>query len=150
MAIGHLERFVADWARGHLTDDRRVAAPWGQRVVIVGSGPGGLTAAGELARRGHDVTVFEARHTPVGVLTYGIPEFRLPNEVVADDVRRLELLGVRFECNVVIGRPYALAELRESFQAVFVSVGAGRTVFLGVPGEGLKGVYSANEYLSPA
>lgn len=148
VAIGHLERFVADWSRGHGRAEPTVAPPTGRRVAVVGAGPGGLTAAGELARRGHDVTVYEALHRPGGVLVYGIPEFRLPNEIVDDEVRRLEELGVRIECNVVIGRTYTLDELREGFDAVFVSVGAGLPVFLDIPGEGLKGVYSANEYLT--
>ncbi|HSJ91568.1 MAG TPA: NADPH-dependent glutamate synthase [Ilumatobacter sp.] len=148
VAIGHLERFVADWARGHLHDEVIVPEPTGRHVAVIGAGPGGLTAAGELARRGHDVTIYEALHLPGGVLTYGIPEFRLPNEIVQDEVRRLEALGVRIECNVVIGRTYTLDELRERFDAVFVSVGAGLPVFLNIPGEGLKGVYSANEYLT--
>lgn len=148
VAIGHLERFVADWARGRSGDEVATVEPSGRRVAVVGAGPGGLTAAGELARRGHAVTIYEALHAPGGVLTYGIPEFRLPNGIVEDEVRRLEELGVRIECNVVIGRTYTLDELRERFDAVFVSVGAGLPVFLGVPGEGLKGVYSANEYLT--
>lgn len=148
VAIGHLERFVADWARGHVRDEVVVPEPSGRRVAVVGAGPGGLTAAGELARRGHTVTVYEALHTAGGVLTYGIPEFRLPNEIVQDEVRRLESLGVRLECNVVIGRTFTLDDLRRRFDAVFVSVGAGLPVFLDIPGEGLKGVYSANEYLT--
>jgi glutamate synthase (NADPH/NADH) small chain len=149
VAIGHLERFVADWARARGRPAPTPApAPTGKRVAVVGSGPGGLTAAGELAALGHEVTVYEALHVPGGVLVYGIPEFRLPNEIVAQEVTRLEAAGVRFECNVVVGRTYTMAELRDSFDAVFVSVGAGLPVFLGVPGEGLKGVYSANEYLT--
>ncbi len=152
VAIGHLERFVADWAREH----RQPGSARGPRprpvrpgrVAIVGSGPGGLTAAGELAGLGHEVTIYEALHVPGGVLVYGIPEFRLPNEIVAHEVARLEDLGVRFECNAVIGRTYTLDELRGGFDAVFVAVGAGLPVFLDVPGEGLKGVYSANEYLT--
>lgn len=148
VAIGHLERFIADWARGHFDASTTVAPKTGRRVAIVGAGPGGLTAAGELARRGHEVTIYEALHLPGGVLSYGIPEFRLPNEIVQDEVRRLESLGVTIECNVVIGRTYTLDELRERFDAVFISVGAGLPVFLDVPGEGLKGVYSANEYLT--
>ena len=148
VAIGHLERFVADWARGHVHDDVTLPKPSGRRVAVIGAGPGGLTAAGELARRGHAVTVYEALHAPGGVLTYGIPEFRLPNEIVQDEVRRLEALGVRIECNVIVGRTYTLDELRRRFDAVFVSVGAGLPVFLDIPGEGLKGVYSANEYLT--
>jgi glutamate synthase (NADPH/NADH) small chain len=148
VAIGHLERFVADWANGHLADEPADTVATGKQVAVVGAGPGGLTAAGELARRGHAVTVYEALHEPGGVLTYGIPEFRLPNEIVQHEVRRLEDFGVVFECNVVIGRTYTLDELRDRFDAVFLSVGAGLPVFLGVPGEGLKGVYSANEYLT--
>jgi glutamate synthase (NADPH) small chain len=158
VAIGHLERFVADWARrrrevgtnhagpGLTTNPAR--SPSGRRVAVVGSGPGGLTAAGELAGLGHAVTVYEALHLAGGVLVYGIPEFRLPNDVVADEVARLEQLGVRFELNAVIGRTYTLDELRAGYDAVFLAVGAGLPVFLGIPGEGLKGVYSANEYLT--
>jgi glutamate synthase (NADPH/NADH) small chain len=148
VAIGHLERFVADWARGHLREEPLTVAPTGTCVAVIGAGPGGLTAAGELARRGHAVTIFEALHVPGGVLSYGIPEFRLPNEIVAHEVRRLEALGVNIECNVVIGRTHTLEDLRNRFDAVFISVGAGLPVFLGVPGEGLKGVYTANEYLT--
>jgi glutamate synthase (NADPH) small chain len=148
VAIGHLERFVADWARGHLQEDPVAVERSGKSVAVIGAGPGGLTAAGELARRGHDVTIFEALHAPGGVLSYGIPEFRLPNEIVEHEVHRLQALGVKFECNVVIGRTYTLDEVRKNFDAVFVSVGAGLPVFLGVSGEGLKGVYTANEYLT--
>jgi glutamate synthase (NADPH/NADH) small chain len=148
VAIGHLERFVADWARGHQREEPPMVARSGQSVVVVGAGPGGLTAAGELARRGHDVTIYEALHLPGGVLSYGIPEFRLPNEVVEHEVQRLEALGVHVECNVVIGRTYTLDDLRDRFDAVFISVGAGLPIFLGIPGEGLKGVYTANEYLT--
>ncbi len=148
VAVGHLERFVADWARDHAAGPAPVPSPTGRTVAIVGAGPGGLTAAGELAKRGHGVTVYEALHAPGGVLTYGIPEFRLPREIVEAEVARLERLGVRIECNVVVGKMYTLNELRETFDAVFLSVGAGLPVFLGVPGEGLKGVYSANEYLT--
>jgi glutamate synthase (NADPH/NADH) small chain len=148
VAIGHLERFVADWARSHVHDEPPPSERSGKRVAIVGSGPGGLTAAGELARRGHEVTIYEALHVPGGVLSYGIPEFRLPNEIVADEVHRLEALGVHIECNVVIGRTYTLDDLRGRFDAVFISVGAGLPIFLGIPGEGLKGVYTANEYLT--
>ena len=148
VAIGHLERFVADWASGR--GGLPVPSPdrTGRTVAIVGSGPGGLTAAGELAAMGHDVTVFEALHAPGGVLIYGIPEFRLPKEIVAREVARLERLGVQVECNVVVGRTYTLDELRRDFDAVFVSVGAGLPLFMGIPGEGYKGVYTANEYLT--
>ena len=148
VAIGHLERFIADWARGHVHEPPLTIERTGRRIAVIGAGPGGLTAAGELARHGHDVTIYEALHTPGGVLTYGIPEFRLPNDIVQHEVSRLEALGVHIECNVVIGRTYTLDELRKGFDAVFVSVGAGLPVFLDVPGEGLKGVYSANEYLT--
>jgi glutamate synthase (NADPH/NADH) small chain len=148
VAIGHLERFVADWARGHLYEEPPAAEPSGKNVAIVGSGPGGLTAAGELARRGHEVTIYEALHMPGGVLAYGIPEFRLPNEIVEREVHRLEALDVHIECNVVIGRTFTLDDLRKRFDAVFISVGAGLPLFLGIPGEGLKGVYTANEYLT--
>jgi glutamate synthase (NADPH) small chain len=148
VAIGHLERFVADWARGHLGDETPPTERSGLRVAIIGAGPGGLTAAGALARCGHDVTIYEALHLPGGVLSYGIPEFRLPNEIVDNEVRRLQALGVHIECNVVIGRTYTLDELRQNFDALFISVGAGLPMFLGIPGEGLKGVYTANEYLT--
>jgi glutamate synthase (NADPH) small chain len=149
VAIGHLERFVADWARGHGgAPPPPQPAPTGKRIAVIGSGPGGLTAAGELVKRGHEVTVYEAFHTPGGVLVYGIPEFRLPKDIVADEVQRLERLGVRIECNAVIGKTYGIDELRKAFDAVFIAVGAGLPVFMGIPGEGRKGVYSANEYLT--
>ena len=134
MAIGHLERFVADWARGQLHEEPPTLERSGKSVAIVGSGPGGLTAAGELARRGHEVTIYEALHLPGGVLSYGIPEFRLPNEIVEHEVHRLEALGVHIECNVVIGRTYARRP-RDRFDALFISVGAGLPIFLGIPGK---------------
>jgi len=147
VGIGYLERYVADWAQrnGHLPEK---APATGKRIAIVGSGPAGLTAAGELARLGHDVTVYEALHKPGGVLVYGIPEFRLPKEIVAQEVERLLAAGVKIECNVVIGRTYTLPELQAAFDAVFVANGAGLPIFMNVPGENLKGVYSANEYLT--
>jgi glutamate synthase (NADPH) small chain len=149
LAIGHLERFVADWAREHADPSPEIRpAPTGKRVAVIGSGPGGLSAAGDLVKRGHEVTVFEAFHIPGGVLVYGIPEFRLPKEIVANEVDRLERLGVRIECNAVIGNTYSIDELRESFDAVFIAVGAGLPLFMGIPGEASKGVYSANEYLT--
>jgi glutamate synthase (NADPH/NADH) small chain len=117
-------------------------------VAVVGAGPAGLTAAGELARAGHDVTIYEALHQPGGVLVYGIPEFRLPKQIVEQEVQRLRDAGVKIECNVVIGRTYTLGELRGRFDAVFIANGAGLPVFMNVPGENLKGVYSANEYLT--
>jgi glutamate synthase (NADPH/NADH) small chain len=149
VAIGYLERYVADWAREHAVGTTApVVAPSGKRVVVVGSGPAGLTAAGELVKYGHDVTIYEAFHTPGGVLVYGIPEFRLPKQIVADEVDRLRAQGVKIECNVVVGKTYSLDELRQNFDAVFIAVGAGLPVFMNVPGENLKGVYSANEYLT--
>ena len=149
VAIGYLERYVGDWARGHSDQQAlQLAPPSGKKVAVVGSGPGGLTAAGELAKRGHDVTVYEALHKPGGVLVYGIPEFRLPKKIVQQEVARLEQAGVKIVCNIVIGRTYTLPELREQFDAVFIANGAGLPVFMNVPGENLKGVYSANEYLT--
>lgn len=148
VAIGALERFVADWARENGQADSPVAAASGRRIAVVGSGPGGLTAAGELARLGHAVTVFEAFHTAGGVLVYGIPEFRLPKEIVAKEVERLERLGVVLQMNAIVGRTFSIEQLRKDFDAVFIAVGAGLPQFMNVPGENLKGVYSANEYLT--
>jgi glutamate synthase (NADPH/NADH) small chain len=149
VAIGYLERYVGDWARSHSSQQAlRLAPPSGKKVAVVGSGPGGLTAAGELAKYGHDVTVYEALHKPGGVLVYGIPEFRLPKKIVQEEVARLVQAGVKIVCNTVIGRTYTLPELREQFDAVFIANGAGLPVFMNVPGENLKGVYSANEYLT--
>jgi glutamate synthase (NADPH/NADH) small chain len=149
VAIGYLERFVADWAQGHL-DQLGRAAPLqtGKRVAIVGSGPAGLTAAGELVRAGHDVTIYEAFHAAGGVLIYGIPEFRLPKAIVQAEVDRLVAEGVKIEPNAIIGKTYTLAELRDRYDAIFLAVGAGLPVFMNVPGENLKGVLSANEYLT--
>lgn len=149
VAIGYLERYIADWARNHeelLNKD--APTPSGKKVAIVGSGPAGLTAAGELVKSGHDITIFEAFHKPGGVLVYGIPEFRLPKSIVQEEVDRLVRQGVKIEFNAVIGKTYTLNELNEKFDAVFVANGAGLPVFMGVPGENLKGVYSANEYLT--
>jgi glutamate synthase (NADPH/NADH) small chain len=149
VAIGYLERYVADWARDHREELKPALPPSsGRTVAVVGAGPGGLTAAGELARLGHQVTVFEALHKPGGVLVYGIPEFRLPKKIVEEEVARLEAAGVKIVCNTVIGRTYTLQELRAQFDAVFIANGAGLPVFMNVPGENLKGVYSANEYLT--
>ncbi|MDA8236962.1 MAG: NADPH-dependent glutamate synthase, partial [Chloroflexi bacterium] len=149
VAIGALERYVADWAMAH-PDALSVItpAPSGRTVAVVGSGPAGLTAAKELAAAGHDVTIFEAFHAAGGVLVYGIPEFRLPKDIVQQEVERLKAAGVKIETNAIIGRTYTLSELRERFDAVYLAVGAGLPVFMNVPGENLKGVYSANEYLT--
>ena len=149
VAIGYLERFVADWAGQHMDAiGAAPAAPTGKRVAIVGSGPAGLTAAGELAKRGHAVTIHEAFHAPGGVLIYGIPEFRLPKQIVRQEVERLQSVGVAIEPNSIIGKTYTLDELRAANDAVFIAVGAGLPVFMDVPGENLRGVYSANEYLT--
>jgi glutamate synthase (NADPH/NADH) small chain len=153
VAVGHLERFVADWYLAHKPGKTQQAAPpppSGLKVAVVGSGPAGLTAAGQLARRGHKVTIFEAFHRPGGVLVYGIPEFRLPKKIVDAEVERLKQMGVEIRCNVIIGRTYTVRQLLETegYNAVFVAVGAGLPQFMRVPGENLKGVYSANEYLT--
>jgi len=149
VAIGYLERFVADWAREHRNGSKPAAVPAsGKKVAVIGAGPAGLTAAGELAKRGHDVTVYEALHQAGGVLVYGIPEFRLPKKIVDMEVQRLRDAGVKIECNVIVGRTYTLPELREQFDAIFIANGAGLPVFMNVPGENFKGVYSANEYLT--
>ena len=148
VGIGYLERFVADWAMQNGSAAAAKPAPTGKKVAVVGGGPAGLTAAGELAKYGHDVTVYEALHQPGGVLVYGIPEFRLPKQIVDKEVQRLTDAGVKIECNVVVGRTYTLPELRQNFDAIFIANGAGLPVFMNVPGENLKGVYSANEYLT--
>ena len=149
VGVGYLERYVADWARENRDQLPQVKPqPTGKKVAIVGSGPAGLTAAGELAKRGHDVTIYEALHKAGGVLIYGIPEFRLPKKIVAQEVQRLEAAGVKIECNVIIGRTYTIPELQEKFDAIFIANGAGLPVFMNVPGENFKGVYSANEYLT--
>ena len=151
VAIGNLERFAADWARGQSDIPLPPLPPkTGKKVAVVGSGPGGLTVAGDLIRKGHEVTVYEAFHKAGGVLVYGIPEFRLPKEIVAHEVAFLGRLGVKFETNVVVGRTITVDELLEDegFDAVYLGVGAGLPRFLGIPGENLMGVYSANEYLT--
>ncbi len=147
VAIGWLERFVADWSAGRV-DPEPPAPPTGKSVAVIGSGPGGLTAAGELARRGHAVTIFEALHAPGGVLRYGIPEFRLPKRIVDAEVAALEAMGVTVEYNVIVGKTLTLDEIRRTFDACFIANGAGLPMFLNIPGENLKGVYSANEYLT--
>ncbi|MFC1896746.1 NADPH-dependent glutamate synthase [Thermodesulfobacteriota bacterium] len=150
VAIGRLERFLADWERDTGTVKlAEKAPPTGKRVAVVGSGPAGLTVAGDLILKGHDVTVFEAFHKPGGVLLYGIPEFRLPKAILFAEIEYLERLGVEFKCNMVVGKIATLDELfARGYDALFVGVGAGLPRFLRVPGENLIGVYSANEYLT--
>lgn len=151
LAIGHLERFVADYEResGSLGLPQ-IAASSGKAVAIVGSGPAGLSAAGDLVQKGHRVHVFEALHELGGVLVYGIPEFRLPKSIVREEVDNLRRMGVEFETNVVVGKSVTIDELmrEEQYDAVFVATGAGLPRFLGIPGEHLNGVYSANEFLT--
>ena len=150
VAIGNLERYVAD--RERMTgkgDLPPKAAPSGKRVAVVGSGPSGLTVAGDLIQKGHEVTIFEAFHKPGGVLVYGIPEFRLPKEIVFSEVNFLERLGAKLECNAVIGKSVTLDELfEEGYDAIYLGVGAGLPRFMNIPGENLIGIYSANEYLT--
>ncbi len=149
VGIGRLERFVADWHNTFCTDTPKKPQSNGHRVAVVGSGPSGLTCAGDLAKKGYDVTVYEALHTAGGVLVYGIPEFRLPKAIVAKEVDALKQLGVRIETNVVIGKTLTVDELFENgFEAVFIGSGAGLPNFMGIEGESLKGVYSANEFLT--
>ena len=149
VGIGRLERFVADWHNTFCTEEPTRPESNGHRVAVVGSGPSGLTCAGDLAKRGYEVTVYEALHTAGGVLVYGIPEFRLPKKIVAKEVDTLKKLGVHIETNVVIGKTLTIDELFEmGYEAVFVGSGAGLPNFMGIPGESLKGVYSANEFLT--
>ncbi len=149
VGIGRLERFVADWHNTFCAEAPIKPESNGHRVAIVGSGPSGLTCAGDLAKRGFEVTVFEALHTAGGVLVYGIPEFRLPKAIVAKEVDTLKKLGVKIETNVVIGKTLTIDELFEDgYEAVFVGSGAGLPNFMGIPGEALCGVYSANEFLT--
>jgi len=152
VAIGNLERFCADYEREHGTGELPPkAAATGKRVAVVGSGPSGLTVAGDLIIKGHDVTIFEAFHKPGGVLVYGIPEFRLPKAIVAQEVNFLERLGVNVQCNAVVGRTVSLDELfEEGYDAIYVGVGAGLPKFMNIPGENYVGILSANEYLTRA
>jgi len=151
VSIGRLERFAADWERQEGAFEKPEIAPaTGKTIAIVGAGPAGLTVAGDMIKLGHEVTVFEALHKPGGVLVYGIPEFRLPKEIVYKEVEFLESLGVTFRYNVVIGKTIPMQELVEDFDAVFVGTGAGLPRFMNIPGENLLGVYSANEYLTRA
>ncbi|MBN2062897.1 MAG: NADPH-dependent glutamate synthase [Deltaproteobacteria bacterium] len=150
VAIGNLERYVADLERNHGKGALPPKAPpTGKKVAVVGSGPSGLTVAGDLILKGHDVTIFEAFHKPGGVLVYGIPEFRLPKEIVFSEVNFLERLGVKVDCNKVVGRIVSLEELfEEGYDAIYLGVGAGLPRFMDIPGENLIGIYSANEYLT--
>ena len=149
VGIGRLERFCADYAMQHASAKAERPAPNGHRVAVVGSGPSGLTCAGDLAKLGYEVTIFEALHTPGGVLVYGIPEFRLPKRLVREEIATVEALGVKIETDVVVGRSVSLEELfDEGYEAVFVGSGAGLPRFQGIPGENLNGVYSANEFLT--
>ena len=149
VGIGRLERFVADWHNEHSGEIPKVAEKNGHRVAVVGSGPSGLTCAGDLAKRGYDVTVFEALHAAGGVLVYGIPEFRLPKAIVQKEVDNLVAMGVEIQTNVVIGKTLTVDELfKMGYDAVFIGSGAGLPNFMGMPGESLKGVYSANEFLT--
>ena len=150
VGIGRLERFVADWHNANATEKAARPASNGHRVAVIGSGPAGLTCAGDLARKGYEVTVFEALHLAGGVLVYGIPEFRLPKSIVQKEVDGLKDLGVKIETNAVVGRSITIDELIEEFgfEAVFIGSGAGLPMFMHIPGENLKGVYSANEFLT--
>ena len=150
VGIGRLERFVADWHRAHNTEAPKMPQPNGHKVAIIGAGPAGLTAAGDLAKLGYKVTVFEALHLAGGVLVYGIPEFRLPKAIVQQEIDGLKALGVDIETNMVIGKVLTIDELlgEMGYEAVFIGSGAGLPRFMGIPGESLKGVYSANEYLT--
>lgn len=152
VAIGNLERYCADYERQYGTGELPPKQPaTGKRVAVIGSGPSGLTVAGDLIVKGHDVTIYEAFHKPGGVLIYGIPEFRLPKEIVAQEVNFLERLGVRVECNAVVGRTVSLDELfAEGYNAIYIGVGAGLPRFMNIEGENLVGILSANEYLTRA
>ncbi len=151
VGIGRLERFVADFHNAHDGKKEEVAKLNGYKVAVVGSGPSGLTCAGDLARKGYKVTVFEALHKAGGVLVYGIPEFRLPKTIVQKEIDKLEQMGVEFQTNIVIGKTLTIDELFETgYEAVFVGSGAGLPRFMGIKGEGLNGVYSANEFLTRA
>jgi len=151
LGIGYLERFVADYEQQHMDRSQiRKAPPTGKKVAIVGSGPSGLTAAGDLVQKGHQVHVFEALHEVGGVLVYGIPEFRLPKKIIRQQVEYMRAMGVEFETDVVVGRTVTIDELmdEEGYEAIFVATGAGLPQFMNIPGEHLNGVYSANEFLT--
>ena len=149
VGIGRLERFVADWFMSNGGDQLEKAQSNGKKVAIVGAGPAGLTCAGDLAKLGYEVTVFEAFHTPGGVLMYGIPEFRLPKQIVQKEIDNLKKIGVEIKTNMVIGKVHSIDELmEEGYSAIFIGSGAGLPSFLNIPGENLNGVYSANEFLT--
>ena len=149
VAIGRLERFVADYHNANETEPPKKPESNGHKVAVIGSGPSGLTCAGDLAKRGYKVTVFEALHTAGGVLVYGIPEFRLPKAIVAKEVETLKALGVDVQTNVVIGKTLTIDELfKMGYEAVYIGSGAGLPNFMGIPGESYQGVYSANEFLT--
>lgn len=150
VAIGRLERFVADWHNAHVNEQPLVPASNGHKVAIIGSGPSGLACAGDLAKLGYKITVFEALHLSGGVLVYGIPEFRLPKSIVQKEIDGLKAMGVEIQNNVVIGKTLSIDELMDEFgfEAVFIGSGAGLPRFMNIPGENLKGVYSANEFLT--
>ncbi len=149
VAIGRLERFVADWYRANINKMPEKPETNGIKVAVVGSGPAGLTCAGELAKKGYEVSIFEALHTAGGVLVYGIPEFRLPKAIVGNEIKKLEAMGVQVMTNMVIGKVLSVDELFEmGFKAIFVGSGAGLPMFMNIEGESLKGVMSANEYLT--
>lgn len=152
VAVGRLERFVADWEATQTPEPVAMEEPNGIKVAVIGAGPAGLACAGDLAKFGYDVTIFEALHTPGGVLMYGIPEFRLPKDVVQREIDFIKSLGVKIETNAIIGRLHTVEELRddEEFEAFFVGTGAGLPYFMNVPGENLAGIYSANEFLTRA
>ena len=151
VGIGRLERFVADWHNAHSTTPAVIPESNGHKVAVIGSGPSGLTCAGDLAKRGYKVTVFEALHTAGGVLVYGIPEFRLPKAIVKKEVENLKAMGVEILTNIIIGKTLTVDELFEDgYEAVFIGSGAGLPNFMGIPGEAYKGVYSANEFLTRA
>ena len=149
VAIGRLERFVADWHNAHSTEKPEAPVSNGHKCAIIGAGPSGLTCAGDLARLGYEVTIFEALHLAGGVLVYGIPEFRLPKKIVQREIENLQAMGVKVETNVVVGRTIEIDELfAMGYEAIFIGSGAGLPNFMNIPGENLKGVYSANEFLT--
>ncbi|MFP3895641.1 MAG: NADPH-dependent glutamate synthase [Anaerolineales bacterium] len=149
VAIGRLERFVADWEREHLETDKGISRESnGKRVAVIGSGPAGLTAGGDLAKRGYDVDILESLHKPGGVLVYGIPEFRLPKDIVAAEIDYVKSLGVDIKTDTVVGKLYTLDELLEEYEAIFLATGAGLPIIIHMPGENFNGVYSANELLT--